>query len=238
MNFQMIIIIISVIFNFLFLILSGFLGFKYVMYKTKTPADVFLKAKKGLIDCVFSADGKLEFRPSDSKKYILNTKGLRIPAPYSTFHEPKSHAHVVASYECSNTQKSVAPEFVALSTEINRVMNEKNCTKEEATKFVKENNRLGLNFDHIVDYLDYDDTAGTYMAANDLSLERTSMDKPLIKYIFLIIMGAIAVAGVVFVIAFAFKWLTQGNVEVVVNSAEILQGLANKTMENATILRP
>jgi len=246
--------------SFLILILSCitiYFFYKYYLYRYKTPADIFLKArKKGrLISIDFYETGFIDFKISEDDKSFLHKGQLTHIAPESTFSNPKYLLNFIMRYiSHGGSGKSIPPHFLVFKDIVEKRMKEKKITKKEAIEEVleeqKKNGRIiteygPLSFSNIKDFLKYDDSYENYTMAHKIAsvLYRSSW-KDMAKYIFLLFAGAIALIAVLFAITKLTSVVT-AKPQVIIQGKDLIKQMGieainrtNETLINKTIIRP
>jgi len=244
MNILLILLIFFGVISVLELFLCVFFGWKYFKYKTKTPADIFLKArrKKHPMLVSYLDTNILRFEVSEDKENLIIDGKVISKNAGTGFLEEKSQVQIFANYVSpAKDGRVIDPQAVAFVEEVDYRMKKTGKPKDEIIKDItneqeknqKVETRYGtLSFERIVDYFGYEDASDTYAVANRMANWKTKEDKKILKYLLFFVIGAIGVGVLIFSIAMASKILTN-NPEVVVKMPDIVSQLASQA--NQTI---
>jgi len=252
MNQILLLIIIFGAFYLALLGVTGWLIWKQWNYRTKTPAEEFLKArKKGkLLSIDLYESGKLGYTVSDESDSVSKDGEITNLSPLSTFIDSKSKATVTLRYNTSTVNgQTLSPLFVYLTQKINMFVkagySKANALlgavltaekeDEQGTKKLNITERLSLS--HIKGFLKYNNAKGNYTTAHRIaSIMYKKGWKETIKFIALLIGGAIA--GVILIggIYIIFTKLNMASPEITVQLVNQTVNKAVENMANATLV--
>jgi len=240
MNDILLLIIIFGSFYTILLGVTGWLVWKQWNYRTKTPAEQFLKArKKGKILCIdLFESGKVDYFVSDRSDKIVTEGEITNLSPLSTFIDGKSKVTTAIRYNTSGVSgQTLSPMFVFLTQKISEYLkkgvNNINALYNSVldAKENKDNNeKTILSLNHIKSFLRYNDSKGNYTSAHRIAgLMYKKTWKDTMKFIALLIGGAIAgviLLGGIYIIITKLNM----NPEIIIDFAKETNNTINATM--------
>jgi hypothetical protein len=248
MNDMLLMIIIFGAFYIVLLGVTAYFFYKWWVFKTKTPAEEFWKArKKGKLLCIdLYESGKVDYKVSDESDVVSDDDSLTHLAPLSTFIDGKSKATVTLRYNTQTVNgQTLSPFFVYLTQKINGYLEQGinnidslnlATIETESDKSLNLSTQEKLSLNHIKSFLRYNNAKGNYATAQRIvSLMYKRGWKDTMKFIALLIGGAIA--GVILLggIYIIITKLSLPPTEVIVNMYNQTQSVATDLI-NATIV--
>lgn len=229
---------------------TAFFGYKYFLFRTKTPAAEYLKArkKKTPLAAKFYEDGGFEVIASNTKEFIDTGKENASIAPLSTFTDLKTRQPITCWFASPGISgQTMSPKTLVFTNEVRKLMREENISQQDAIQRIMSDSEGGsryvteygpISFADIPSYMNYNDAKSNLEQANHQANLMRGMDRQMIKIIMLIIAGGVVIIGIIAAIWLIGKYGFGDAAQVDVKlTAETLRQ-AMQSAGNSTAIKP